>query len=325
MAYVPPAVNEYWIIGFDDEATYKAIEAIANVKRWIGILDEDQDLPIPEPEYEQFYGRGNAKPLTTVEGKRNYPGKLKWKVQNFQLIKNMMGKLVTTGPGGNSEYTHTFSCGTALTRPLPSINLAFWFDKNGSGSTPGIDDIYGRAIGVKLDGATYTFEQGQALICETPLQATSVRDEATAFPTQTPITTKPYMMKELGTITAHGLTIARIMSGSITFGHQLEPFNYGQADPFEHIEGRMIFDAQFTYVIQDDDFWDFALADPTASTTIDLTFTRGTYDTLQFDLSGAYPKYNLKKGAERELQIDVPYKYEDLSIVGIDLNTAYPL
>ncbi len=321
MAYVAPAVNEYWKIAFEDETTYKAEEAIASVNRWIGILDEDQDLPIPEPEYEQFYGGGTAKPFVTVEGKRLYPGKLKWKVQNFQLIENMMGGLVTSGAG---PYTHTYSCGTATTRPLPSANLAFWFDKDGSGGVPGTEDIFGRAVGVKFDGATYTFEQGQALVCETPIQATSVKDETVTFPTQTPITTKPFMMKELGTITAHGLTIARIMSGSITFGHGLEPFHYGQSDPYEHIEGRMTFDAQFTYVISDDDFWDFALADPTVSTSVDLTFTRGA-DSLQFVLSTAYPKYDIKKGAERELQMDVPYKYEDLSIVGIDAATAYPV
>lgn len=323
MAYVPPAVNEYWTIAFEDETVYKTGELITAVNRWIGILDEDQELPIPEPEYEQFYGGGNAKPFVTVEGKRLYPGKLKWKVQNFQLIENMMGGLVSTG--APSVYTHTFSCGTSATRPLKAIDLAFWFDKDGSGSTPDPVDIFGRALGVKLDGATYTFEQGQALVCETPIHATSVQDQTEAFPAQTPITTKPFMMKELGTITAHGLTLARILSGSITFGHQLEPFHYGQTDPYEHIEGRMVFDAQFTYVIQDDDFWDLALADPTVKTDVDLTFTRGSDDTLQFVLSNAWPKYDIKKGAERELQMEIPYKYEDISIVGIDSNINYPI
>ncbi len=97
MSFEPAAVNEYWKIAFLDEitgsdfSTYKVAQTLADVKKWIGILDEDQDLPIPEPEYEQFYGGGNARPFLTVEGKRLYPGKLKWKVQNAQCFENLFG------------------------------------------------------------------------------------------------------------------------------------------------------------------------------------------------------------------------------------------
>ncbi len=42
------------------------------------------------------------------------------------------------------------------------VNIFNYFDKDGSGGSPGTEDIFVRALGVKLDGATYTFEQGQA-------------------------------------------------------------------------------------------------------------------------------------------------------------------
>ncbi len=320
MAYSPPAVNEFWHIAFAEETTYKTAIAIASVTKWIGILDEDQTLPQAQPEYTQYYGGGNAKPITTVQGKTLYDGKIKWKVQNGQLFKQMMGKVVDAGVG---PYTHTYSTGTAAERPLPSITLAYWFDRNGNGIVDSTD-ICGLASGVKLGKFTLSFDQGQALMCEADIKAVLVAKQST-FPAQSVITTKPYMMKHVGSITVGGVTTARIMSGSIGVDQALKDFEYGQETPYEHVEGKIVFDASFTLVIENDSLWTLALADPTVAMTVSLTFTRGTNDTLAITLTNAYPALEVKKGAENVVEGDVKFTYEDISIVITDSNATYPI
>jgi hypothetical protein len=323
MSYEAPIVVDQWVFSFAEESTYKTAIAIASCTRPIGIMDMDMDIPQPEPEFEDHYDNGNAKVSTVTEGRRTFPGKLKWKVQNGQLFKNLMGKLVTTGVG---PYTHTFTGGTPDARPLPSITLAFHNDKAGDGFTAG-DDICGRASGTKLGDFTLNFEEGRPLMCEATPYIVLV-DNQEAFPgTITKFSTKPYQMRELGTISAFGLTIARIKSGSVTVSHSMSTDDtYGQSTPYEHTEGRMKINATFELFVTNDDYWDLALADPLANTTVTLTFTRGASDTFQVVLTNAYPKMKMKKGTENKMAITVEFPIiEDISIVVVDSNSAYPL
>jgi hypothetical protein len=320
MAYVAPTVNEFWKVAFAEETAFGTGIAIADINDWVGLLVDPPEPPLPEVDLQNHWTvDGDALPTVTTEGNFTYQGKISWFVQNGQLLKNAFGDHTVSG---SSTYTHVFSGGTAAKRPLPSVSMAFWNDRDGGGFTAA-NDLSMRAVGVKLDGITLSGATGEPLKAESDIYAIDM-DDQTAFPTgYAKVTTRPYMMHQ-GALTVFGSAYGKVKDFNLTIKHGIEPNNYFQQKPVDLTEGRMTIDASLTLTMFDDGIWDIAVA-TRASTTITLLFTRGTDDTLQIDVTGAYPKPRFNTGGERGVETTVDFVCQNATLTVIDSNATYPV
>ena len=342
MSYSHPIQKEFVNLAFAPEAVFKTGVDIGAVSGWIGILQDDQELPYGKPEHRVHYTAGNtdsdarlgsavaagAKPITVTEPKRTYQGRLSWLAQNRQLFEEIFGwkdiQLDTPGVGYN---THTFLTGIISARPLKSITLVAWNDKDGSGFTAA-DDVSQRFIGVKLGNTTFSANEGEELKIESSLFGTSM-DDQTAFPGAfAKIITKPYLFNQ-GALTLFGSTYTRIKSFTIDLDHKIEEKWYASVDPYDLPERRVEMKANITLVIDDDDLWDLQVAKPTAPTRFSFVFTRtAVQDTLTLESEAvssalnAYPIFTPKfAGGEGEVEVDVEFTFTNLRAVVIDNET----
>lgn len=339
MSYTHPLQKEFVNIAFAQEAVFKTAIPIASVSGWIGILQEDQDLPFAESDLRPLHTSGHTdadaalasteaagpKPITVVEGKRTYRGRLSWLVQNRQMFEEIFGFKTTTldSPSGGFN-THTFLTGVISARPRKSFTLAAWTDKNGGGFTAD-DDISISFVGVKFTSITFNFAEGEELTIEADVAGTTHTDQA-AFPGAfAELITKPFLMQQ-GALTVFGGAYARIKTGSITLNHNTEEKWYDGVDPFDLIDKRIAMEASLTLVIDNDDIWDLLVAKPRASTRLSVTFTRtASEDTLTFEseASGttteAFPNFDIKfGGGEGEVEVEVPFILKNLRAVIVD-------
>ncbi|MEE9215662.1 MAG: phage tail tube protein [Thermodesulfobacteriota bacterium] len=321
MSYVPPLVNEFWRLAFDKEATFGIGETIADVNKWVGVLEDDPEIPVPDVDVQNRYGvDGDAKSTVTTQGAIGYTGKLSWLVQNAQMLEFIFGRIQTSGT--TPTFTHDFDAGTALSRPLPSFTMAIWNDKDGDG-TVDAEDIVGRFSGCKLPKAVFTSVQGEALKIEADLMAINAEDQST-FPSQTTVTTQPYMFDECQ-LTVFGAVFARAKEVTITLDHQAEFGHYlNDQKPIDIVEGQMKVEVSAVLVIEDDNLWDLLLANPLVATTITLLYTRGAIDTLQLQVTNAVPKIKINTG-ERGVEAPIDFICEDITAQVIDSVTSYPV
>ena len=326
MSYREPDQNEYANISYAPETEFKTGIAIGSVSGWPGILMESQELPFKEVEFKQLYTAGHTEsnvaagqlPSQTIELKNTYRGRLNWIMQNRNLMEQIFGKLTTTTNTPTSYNTHVYNTGRADCMPLPSFTLAGWIDKDGDGYVEDIDKSM-RFEGCKISSTTWTFNEGEELTVESEVAACSQSDQ-TAFPgALNEITTRPYQFTD-GTLTVFGAVYARVKSGSITLGYNLEEKWYTNADPYDLKEKRAEITASLTLVMSGDDLWDLMNADPIASTVLQIDFVRtAAQDTFQLKSLKAYP--NIKPafgGGEGEVEVTVDFVLNDLVGTFID-------
>ncbi len=321
-------ISPFWNIAFSEEASFgSAVDfGTTGIPKFIGINYTNYDIILPDRKFEQRYGGSTAKPIFTIEKNREYRATYEWQVQNAQLFKQMMGRLVTTGAG---PYTHTFTCGTPLDRPLPSIAMCFWMDLDGDDVYDAEDTMlqYGK---VRLPKFDFTFAEGE----DNPLKVSSdfwvcTPSQPAAFPftgEPTKITTAPYIMKKnANLLNIWTANYAKIISGRVTVDHQPEFRWYEEGeDPTEIITGEILFELELVVHIFDRSVYEKALGTLTdLKTNVTLSFARGA-DFITFNITGAVLNTTSQKG-DKATEATLSGTFEDLNIVFLDTQTGYPL